>query len=215
MRTKHTTITATALLALATLTACTTDNNENPNPTQTQQTQTTNPTPTNTTPNNTEPIKSDPPKTEEEAIKNAETTVTDYFVAEGIALSENPKQLDAPKQFLTGQAIENLEHGAQMAIDNDFDFDGQRTFTVDSNQTTTTHGADINGTKIEFGSVHLFGCGDLTTLGGISRKTGEPIKYEGDTAVIPTHINVVYNSEKKTWVIQTIEEDWENEETRC
>ena len=212
MRTKHTTITATALLALATLTACTPTNNENPNQTQTQ-TQTTNPTPTNTT-DNTEPIKSDPPKTEQEATQHAEQALQTWLTIEGDIRSNTPNDTSRAPQYATGQELKDLDENIRLANENGFDFDGQVTITIDSNQSTTTP-RNNGDQQMEFASVHLYGCGDISTLGGVSTKTGEPIKYEGDSKSHPLHINVIYDPPTKTWLVNSSEKDWENKDTRC
>ncbi|MFD2674449.1 hypothetical protein [Gulosibacter bifidus] len=57
--------------------------------------------------------------------------------------------------------------------------------------------------------------GDITTMGGISTKTGEPIKYEGDADGYPIHINVIYDPPTGTWLVNSSEKDWENNATRC
>lgn len=214
MRTKHTTLTATALLALATLTACTTNTNETPNPTQTQQTQTTTPTPTNTEPNNTEPIKSDPPKTEQEATQHAEQALQTWLTIEGDIRSNTPNDTSRANQYATGQELKDLDENIKGAKENGFDFDGHVTITIDSNQSTTTP-RNNGDQQMEFASVHLYGCKDITTLAGTSTKTGEPIKYEGEAAGYPIHVNVIYDPPTSTWLVNSSEKDWNNEATRC
>lgn len=212
MRTKHTTITATALLALATLTACTPTNNENPNPTQTQQTQTTNPTPTNTT-DNAEPIKSDPPTSEEEAITNAKEAFDQAIKVETEIIIEQPSDITYASEYLSPNAMKTLEETLKKINEKGFTLEGAPTFEIDDSQSTTTPRNNGNQ-QMDYASVHLYGCRDITTQGGTT-KDGQPIKYEGDAASHPVHINVIYDPPTGNWLLESTDVDWENKETRC
>lgn len=161
-----------------------------------------------------EPLVTDPPASEQEAIAYAETALENWLIIDGDILSNTPDDTSRATDYAAGQELEDLNQIIADSRENGFDFDGRVTITIDKNQSTTT--PRTNGEEsMDYASVHLYGCKDLTTMNGVSKKTGEPIKYEGDADGYPVHINVIYDPPTGRWLVNETFQDWENEATRC
>lgn len=204
---------ALALITALALTSCTTTTpGPTPTPTETAS-ETATPEPTTVDEN---AYTTGDPTGEEQAITDATTALDKYLALEGDIVSSDDPDTSRAEVLATGQVLEELKSQIQTAEELGHLYDGQRTFTVDSDQTVVTATTDQDGEVVtEFGSVNFYGCMDLTTLGGTSTETGDPLEYTGETASFPVHINVYYDANDGRWLTQFIDQDWENGKTRC
>lgn len=138
------------------------------------------------------------PESEEEAIEQA-TEAYAFFLATVGEVYANPSTADRIDDIAIGSAAVAIHEAANAIAEAGADVHFADSFAVWSDQSYSEEVPGADGTTNTHGTVHLYGCLDMSSRGG-TNADGSPIEQPG-SSIIPVHVTTTYDAEAERWYV--------------